>query len=523
MDGKPVVAAVPERYTESVDHFQFHPLLRTPNLMGMMRFRIHPPERLTDEMVRQSYLTGLDRAAWQVHASGEAGILTLRRTASDSANVHLPWPIAGHGVVTVSSGCLIERPEPYLIPLELARGTLAQLRNQLSDWQVMGLNVPQPIRDRVREAARVFARAATTQDDLTACAQCAETSLRNAYEAAVMLSTTYTEQCIAVRRRGGGRLSAWLGGDLGMARLDNSAAATFLQTFNAANAQVCWYDVEADEGSYRWDTSDCQIEWCQLHQLRTVAGPLLKLAPHAIPDWLTLWEDDFESLLAFAEEFVRAVVTRYRGKIDLWQCAGRVNTGDVLGLSEQEKLRLTARSVELVRKLDPDTPAAISLDQPWAEYMSRRRVDFPPLQFADALIRTGLSISGLILEMNLACSPGGTLPRSPLELSRQIDAWGGLGLPLYLYVSVPSDTAEDPRARPTANLPPGNWTPRAQQVWISRYVPLMLAKPCVAGVFWNQLRDAEMHEFPHAGLFDPHDRPKPALKTLAAVRRAHLR
>ncbi len=491
--------------------------------MGVMRFRVHPPERLNDEMVREAYLTGLDRIAWRVETNAEGGILTLRRAATESANLHLPWSIGGHGTVTLASGCLIERPEPYLVPLELARGTLSQLRNQLADWQAIGLNVPQPIRSRVREATLQFARAATSQDDLSECTKHAEASLRQSYEAGILLTATYTDQCISVRRRGGGRLAAWLGADLGFGLLDNPTATSFLQAFNAANVPVCWHDIEATEGSHYWAICDRQIEWCRAHELRTVAGPLLKLAPHGLPDWLALWEDDFENLLAFVEEYVSAAVTRYRGKVDLWQCAGRVNTGNVLDLSEQDKLRLTARSVELVRQLDPDTPAAISLDQPWAEYMSRRNVDFPPLHFADALIRAGLRISGLVLELNLANTPGGTLPRSPLELSRQIDVWGTLGLPLYLYVSVPSDVTEDPLARRPAQLPPGKWTRRVQQAWVARWVPLMLAKPCVAGVFWNQLRDAEPHEFPHAGLFGPQGGPKAALKTLAAIRHAHLR
>ncbi len=488
-----------------------------------MRFRVHPPERLTGEMVREAYLTGLDRIAWRVETSADAGVLTLHRAITESANLHVPWRIEGHGMVTVSSGCLMERPEPYLLPLELARGTLSQLRNQIWEWQAMGLHLSQPTRDRLHEATRSLARGAVCQDDLSACARHCEASLRHSYEAGLLLAALYTDQCIAVRRRGGGRLAAWLGADLGSSLLDEPTATAFLHTFNAANVSICWRDVEVTEGSYYWPRSDRQIDWCRAHGLRTVAGPLLKLAPDGLPDWLALWEDDFENLLTFVEEFVHAAVDRYRGKVDLWQCAGRVNVGEVLCLSEQDKLRLTARSVELVRQLDPDVPAAISLDQPWAEYMSRQDVDFPPLHFADALIRAGLNIAGLVLEVNLGRSPGGTLPRSPLELSRQLDAWGALGLPLYLYISAPSHTSDDPLARRAAQRPPGRWNTRVQQAWVARCVPLMLAKPCVAGVFWNQLRDAEPHEFPHAGLFDPHRRPKPALKTLAAIRRAHLR
>ena len=491
--------------------------------MGVLRFRIYPPERLTDEMAGQAYLTGLDRMAWRVETCRQGDILSLSREATESASLHVPWPIERHGAVTVSTGGLLEREEPYLLPLELARGTLGQLRNQLADWQSIGLAVAQPIRTRIGEATKQLARAATCQHDIEACAQHAETSLCLSYEAAILLTATYTDQSIAVRRRGGARLAAWLGAKLGVSPLDETTASHFLGAFNAANVSIDWRDIETTEGSFDWSRCDQQVAWCHAHGLRTVAGPLVTLAPHTLPDWLALWEDDFENLLTFVEELVSTAVSRYRGKIDLWQCAGRVNTGDVLSLSEQDKLRLAARSVELVRELDPEAPAAIALDQPWAEYMSRYDADFPPLQFADALIRAGLDISGLALEINLSRSPGGTLPRSPLELSRQMDAWGSLGLPLYLHISAPSKGVNDPLAHRGFQRAPGKWSTRAQQAWITRCVPLMLAKPYVAGVFWNQLSDAEPHEFPHGGLFDNQGSPKPALETLAAMRRAHLR
>jgi hypothetical protein len=62
----------------------------------------------------------------------------------------------------------------------------------------------------------------------------------------------------------------------------------------------------------------------------------------------------------------------------------------------------------------------------------------------------------------------------------------------------------------------------AQQRWAARFVPLALAKPSVCGVIWNQLCDSKPHDFPHAGLFDPDGQAKPALRTLAAIRKTRL-
>jgi hypothetical protein len=165
----------------------------------------------------------------------------------------------------------------------------------------------------------------------------------------------------------------------------------------------------------------------------------------------------------------------------------------------------------------------IAFDQPWAEYLARQGNDFPPLHFADALLRAELGLTGLALELNVGYHPAGTLPRDPLEFSRQIDFWSLLGVPLYLLLAVPSSSQPDPLAQRRAGTLGEVWTPAVQQAWVSRYLPLFLAKPNVRGVLWSQLRDSEPHSFPHGGLFDLRRHPKPALRPLASLRQAHLK
>ena len=58
--------------------------------------------------------------------------------------------------------------------------------------------------------------------------------------------------------------------------------------------------------------------------------------------------------------------------------------------------------------------------------------------------------------------------------------------------------------------------------WIERHVPLLLAKPPVQVILWNQLSDAAPHHYPHGGLFDAQDQPKPALESLRKIRQQLL-
>ena len=490
--------------------------------MGAMRFRVSPTERITAEMVQQAYLSGVDRISWPVRATVEGNELILQRSVSDSGNLHFPWPVEGHGTLTLASATLLERAEPYQLPLELARGTVVQVRNQLSDWQLIGLSAPETVHAKLATAVERLSWASVEQDDASVSAGHAEEALRAALDAANLLAAAYAEQAIAVRRHNEGSHFGLLAADLGTTLLDDYTSRQVLRSFNAAEVPICWRDTETTEGNMTWVVNDKQIEWCRAHGLKILAGPLLLLDPMAVPDWLALFEDDFESVLDFVSAFVGAAVKRYRGKVDYWICASRVNDAEVLALSEQERLRLVVRTVELVHSLDPDTPALVSFDQPWAEYMRQQHSDFPPLHFADALVRAGLDLGGLMMEINVGYYPGGTLPRHPLEFSRQLDAWAKLGLPLWLSFSAPSADHDDPLAQRKAAMPPGSWTPAAQQAWAARFVPLALAKPSVRGVVWNQLHDSEPHDFPHGGLFDADRQAKPALHTLAAIRKAHL-
>lgn len=491
--------------------------------MGMMRFIVSPPDRITGEMAQQAYLCGLDRVPWQARVQWDQGELILHRVVSESGSLHIPWVVDGHGLLTLSTATLRERPEPYTLPLELARGKIGQIRNQLAEWQMVGLTGTEAVADKISQATAAFGDAVVTQQASRRSVELAEQALRLAIDAANLLAAAFCDQALGIRRRSGNKLDTLLGADLGSSPLDEYAAREYLQTFNTATVPMVWREIEAREGTFSWDICDQQVEWCGSNGLTICAGPLMQFDQRCVPDWLYLCEGDFESLFSLASEFVEAAVTRYRGKIGTWIAAGRVNTAEAFALTEEEKVKLTARAIELTRAMDPDAGLAVSFDQPWGEYLARQANDFPPLHFADALIRADLGLTALGLEINLGYCPGGTLPRDPLEFNRQLDFWSLLGVPLYLILAVPSSSQPDPMAQRRATTLAEIWTPTSQQAWVSRYLPLFLAKPTIRGVLWSQLRDSEPHSFPHGGLIDLRRHPKPTLRQLASLRQAHLK
>ena len=57
------------------------------------------------------------------------------------------------------------------------------------------------------------------------------------------------------------------------------------------------------------------------------------------------------------------------------------------------------------------------------------------------------------------------------------------------------------------------------QTQAEHLVPLLMSKPHVQAVVWNQFSDALPHQFPHGGLLDARGAPKPILPLLSDLRR----
>jgi hypothetical protein len=493
--------------------------------MGVMRFSVAGHEPPSDDLLRRVHMSGMEAIPWRSRCTYADGQLIIERDVSDSGNVHVPWSSPNCPELLLSTACLMEREQPYQLAVELARGTLNTLRNQIAAWQLAGLVVPGEVREQLSTASAHFAKAATSQHEPESAADHARLAIETALEATHAIGHSYARQAIAVRRRATPQLSTLMGVHLGRVVPAGDANDQICAAFNTAVLPLGWRQVEATEGRRNWDLADEQLAWCQQQNMKVASGPLLRLDAGGIPDWTYLWEGDFDNLLAFMVEHVKAVVERYRKRVQLWQVAARVNYGKILSLSEEQRLRIVVRAIEAVRDIDAKTPLVISFDQPWAEYLADHNLDLSPMHFADALVRADLGISGLGLEINAGYHPG-TMPHSMLAYSQLLDRWSMLGLPLLVSLTTPSSSGDDPGATGKATVinggPHTEVSPATQSAWVERHVPLILAKNCVQVLLWNQLSDQGPHEAPHGGLFDATGAPKPALAALAQIRKNHL-
>lgn len=493
--------------------------------MGQMRFRIHDRDRISSGNLDRIYVAGMEEIPWSTHVAWDGDELVVRRTMSDSGCVYVPWKVDGLGTNVLTTTSLMERERPYLLEVELARGLIHRLRNRLFVWEWLGLETPEELQEQLTKATKEFALAATSQNEPGEAAVAANRAIVLALKTASELVSKYAEQSITARCK-----QAPIGTLLGVSlQPQTPAVETRRQLVNSCNIiqlPIAWRAVELKEGRRDWQHTDEQLAWCQKAGLKVAAGPLLRMDDLGIPDWMVLWEGDFDSLMRLMIDHITSVVRRYAGRVHLWHVASRINTGKLLGLEEEQRLQLVAQSLEIVRQIDPRTPTVVSFDQPWAEYLATQDEDLAPLHYADALVRADLGVSGFGLEINAGFTPGGSSHRPAFEMGRMLDQWAVWGLPLMVQLSTASSNAEDPLAKKNirADLAGGEAesTHDPQLLWAKEVLPLLLARSAVQVVLWSQLTDSIPHELPNAGLFDAEEKAKPTLGFMRDLQKSCL-
>lgn len=473
--------------------------------MGLVRFLVPLAEFLPAEGPKRAFLSALDQLPWQTRVTSTDTGLVVERAENESGYFHILWTTATRGAVVLITGTIAEREASYNLPVELARGVICRLRNQVGGWEAAGLTPPSAVTALLKVAMQHFIAAATSQDRPKEAAAQAQEAIEAALVGSDLLVDAFADQAIQIRKGESQRLPILFGGSLDNAAPSDAWSSLYVSAFNAVQIPCNWAQVEPQEGRRRWDSVDAQLSWSAANELRIVGGPLVKLDQASIPDWLYLFEGDFTNVLSLVTEQIRAVVSRLRGRVHLWNCAARINTAEVLSLSEEDMLRLAVRAVETVRSTDNRTPLIITFDQPWGDYLGQMERDYPPLNFADLLVRSDLGLAGIGLELNLGVGSQFTLPRDAMELSRQIDRWSVLGLPLVVFLTIPSDEE--------------GFTLTGQLAWLRSYLQLLAAKSVVHGIIWNQLRDATAPNGNSRGLLNASGQPKQSLTALTEFRK----
>lgn len=469
------------------------------------------------------HITGLDRMPWPANVERQGEQLIIRRAVNESGCIHFPYRVDQFGDIYVQTANLMEREQPYQLVVELARGHINKLRNQLAIWEHKGLRVPEKLARDIHQAFLDFSRAARAENSVDAN-QAGLSALTTSLWAGEALTLNYSEQAMEVRRRRHGLLGL-LGCTFDDGLLSRENPEPFPSLFDHVTIPIHWRTLEEVQGNPNWDIVGQRIAWCRKNKIPYSLGPLVDFRGSEIPAWLESWQSDQQLLVTFILDMVETCISRFKEHVTTWETTARSNSAKMLGLNEEQMLWLTARILEVASEVDPRARFVITLDQPWGEYVGRDDRSDSPFSFLDNLQRMDLPIAAINLEIAMGYVPGGTYCRNLLDFSQLLDHYHELRLPLRCRLYFPSETAATP-GRNGTKVAAGCWHgPANEEVhaeWYHAFVLTALAKPYVELVTVGQFHDRPNAPWPRAGLVHADGTDKPAIERLRVLRRTFL-
>lgn len=497
--------------------------MRKPTFMGNLRFRVANAETIDPRVWKTAYISGIEGIPWFCHRHMEGDQFSIGRDIEESGKLNIVWPTKNLGNLCLSTTSLRVVESSYSLLVELARGTVYRMKNQCAEWQRIGLRLPTEFFPLAEKALNLFLRAVTTRDVIKQD-KFAQESIDDAVDASVILCDAFSSQVLEIRQQNEGRFSTLLGCRIQSEIAIESISDSVKSAFNLISVEADLNSVETSSGRRDYTKFDQQVNWASENGLRVCVGPLIDFHNGGLPRWMIMLNEGFENVQRSVCQHALETVERYRGKVHLWNCGAGLNAPGEMRWSDEEVLRMSVALIETVRRADERTPVLLTIAQPWSEYLGDERDAISPLHYADALIRADLGLSGLGLQINLDTWPNGTLPRDPIEISRLVDRWGLLGLPLMLVITQPTSKVLDSSAGSDRSV--SGWStssnPPTSGLKADSLLRMLVAKPTVHAVIWNQLSDQSAGGFANAGLWDSQGKPKSLLSTAAKLKQNYL-
>ena len=533
-----------------------------------------------------AYLFGPDEVPVQSDIRFEGGVIHCEKASSDAAGLSVQVRVEQNGSALgelILRTCLLpEREEPYLLPLELARHRIMLVLNKLEEWALFDLPPEHPVLALLDQARTEFTAALVAlchrvesggvsgpdPASVLQANQAATRALAMALDASERLSLLHAEDELAGRTDGTTYAEAQSRADSITADRvmpENSAKAPdsvgvvlpnppligcsigpsqFGEGLTRVVAAACdfvsmpmrWIDMEPTEGVYSFAKTDKWIEWAvRTAKLPVTAGPLIDFREICVPEWLYIWEHDYETLRELVYEHLKTVVTRYRRTVTRWTVCSGLHVNDGFVLSVEKMMDLTRMCALLVKKLHPAAKVQLEIAQPWGEYFARNKKSMPPRMYADMISQAGIALDAYALRVQMGQVGPGRGTRDLMAISDLLDRYAELdkpiavtavGVPSQLVIPAAAARREDDEAPPAEQAPPtdpgfwhAQWSPESQARWAGQALGVMIGKPYIHSVCWQDLYDSPAADMPAGGLLTETGVAKPAAGSLVELRK----
>ena len=472
-----------------------------------------------------AYLLGTDDVPLRADIAFKGGLITCQKRASGPAGLVLLWPVNGVGTMMLETVRVPERKRPYVLQVELARARLIRLFQKLEDWGLTDQEELAPVMGQIQAAREQLIRALQA-DDLPTAAKLGTLALTLAVGAGEELSRLHAGLLMARRRAAGGQVQGGLGCTLQLQPPSAEHLKLVQGAFDQVTLPISWRELEPAEQSFNWKPLDAWVEVLAKKRIPIRGSSLLSFAEQNIPDWLYIWEHDFDTIRDLAFEHARRVLDRYGQHIAIWDVISGIHAENCFTFNFEQLMELTRMAAALPKRAAPKCATVIDLVAPWGEYYARNQRTIPPFLYADMVVQSGISFDAFGLRFPMGAGKDGSFVRDMFQISTMIDQFAKLGKPIHITaVQVPSDAGPVPDeygadARPPADggLWHAPWSEKIQAEWLERFLDVAFSKPFVESVTWSDLADHLQTVAPHGGLLHPDLKPKLAYQNLVKRR-----
>ncbi len=500
----------------------------------MLKFRVYdgggPAKRCA---LVQAYLVGPDGNPVRANIAFENGLIVCEKRDAGSAALALQQLVEGCGRLVVQTCLLQDRPEPYLLSLELARHRVQLLYVKLEDWAMFDVGLPAALAKRLELARRLFIKALGYRgDDPARCDKTAKRCLAVAIDASEALALAHADLLLS-RRLAGVAPKHPIGCGMSIDQPVERLGTGLLANIDFFYLPITWRDLAPEEGEYRWALMDRWCAWLSQSRFPVIAGPVVSLQPGHVPDWVYLWESDYETVRDFIYEHTHQVATRYKNVVTAWNVASGLHVNTHFHFNFEQIMELSRMTTMLVKKTQPAARVLVEVCQPFGEYYASNHRSIPPQLYANLLVQNAIPFDGFIIKLLMGQDEPGQRARDLTQISHLLDQYAHLGKPCTVAIAAPSGPAPKQTGKHADRRDAGKdneaggywrkpWSQLVQSRWLETVCRVALSKPFVESVAWYQWADGPDAELPMSGLIDAKKQPKAALRKLASLNSGKL-
>ncbi len=499
----------------------------------MLKFLVFDKGRPADDWpLRNSYLVGADTSAVRAEISNGRGSIVCEKRESGPAALCLLHPVGELGELSIQTCLLPERVEPYLLTVELARHRLMTLYSKLEEWAMFDLEPEHPVTVRGEKARGLFIQSLCLQQDEPVKAyEAAQEALVVALDASEELALAHSRLLLDKRVSTGSLPKAPLGCGVCVDHTNENLRAGLVSNFDYMQLPMPWRALAPQEGESVWGPTDDWVNWTTNARSPVIAGPLVSFEPSNLPDWLYIWEHDYDTARDMVYEHVERVVNRYKDRVFVWNVISGLHVNSHFTFNFEQLMDLTRMTTMLVKKLQPNGKVLIELRQPFGEYYSTNQRSIPPLMYADLIVQSGIQFDAFGIRLLMGQAMAGQYTRDLMQVSQLLDQFSAFNKPVHLTIGAPSEQVTQMMIHASETGEPidpvsghwrRRWSPQVQGHWLEAVCQIATSKPFVDAVAWQELADHPQVELPLGGLLSDEFVPKESLRRMIGFRRQLL-